>query len=84
MKPEDTLIIELRLPARQAVLFQGLLQGEDGLAVMRCFDPQHIRQQLWTTPAQRRAVMAFLDSLPEAMGVEVLDSRIWKAERESE
>ncbi len=79
MQSSEVLIVEVALPARQVVFFQGLLQGEDGLAVMRCFDPQHIKQQLWTTVAQREALMDWLASLPERIGLEVLDEWIWRA-----
>ncbi|MDX8408321.1 MAG: DUF4911 domain-containing protein [Mariprofundaceae bacterium] len=79
MQSSDVLIVEVCLPARQVVFFQGLLQGEDGLAVMRCFDAQHVKQQLWTTVAQREALMAWLATLPERIGLEVLDEWIWQA-----
>jgi len=74
----DTLIIELRIPPQQTVLFQGLLSGEDGLGVLRCRDPERRLQQLWTTVAQRQMVHDWLTSLPTEIGVEVVDERLWR------
>lgn len=61
---DRTLVIELELPPQQLALFQGLLQGEEGLALIRCFDPAKLRQQLWTAPSQRTNVFEWLRSLP--------------------
>jgi len=66
----QTLIIEIAMLPRHLVLFQAILQGEDGLCVMRCFDPEKKKQQLWTTPAQKDEVYAFLNSLPEHLDIE--------------
>jgi len=80
---EDTLIVEVQLPPQQVVFFQGLLQGEDGLAVMRCFDPNRLRQQLWTSAAQRQELMDWLRGLPSSIGLEVLGEWMWAPESAS-
>lgn len=74
----EALIIELRVPPRQAVLFQGLLSGEDGLGVLRCRDPERQLQQLWTTVAQRQMVLDWLASLPSTLEIEVVDEWHWR------
>lgn len=68
---EDTLIVEIELPRQHSFRFQTLLEGEDGLAVARCFDPAHKRQQLWTTPNQRDDLLEWLHTLPAALEVQV-------------
>jgi len=70
-RSDQTLIIELIVARRQSVLFQSILQGEDGLGVIRCFDPEKKKQQLWTTPAQKDEVYAFLNSLPEHLDIQL-------------
>ena len=75
---QATLIIEIAMPPVQLVLFQAILQGEDGLCVMRCFDPEKKKQQLWTTPAQKDEVYAFLNSLPEYLDIELTGEWIRK------
>ncbi|MFQ5519117.1 MAG: DUF4911 domain-containing protein [Mariprofundus sp.] len=71
MSNEATLIIEIELPAKQSFRFQCLLEGEDGLAVVRCFDPEHKKQQLWTTPSQKDELLGWLASLPEDIEIDV-------------
>jgi len=66
-----TLIIEFVVAPRQSILFQSILQGEDGLGVVRCFDPEKKKQQLWTSADQKREVYDWLKSLPEHLNVEV-------------
>jgi len=66
-----TLIIELCMESRQSALFQSILQGEDGLGVVRCFDPEKHKQQLWTTVDQKDDVYAWLNSLPENLNIRV-------------
>ena len=77
MTDEPTLIIEIALPVKLSFRFQMLLEGEDGLAVTRCFDPEHKKQQLWTTPSQRDELLDWLHSLPAALGVQVLGEWMW-------
>jgi len=72
MANEPTLIIEIQLPVKLSFRFQMLLEGEDGLAVTRCFDPEHKKQQLWTTPSQRDELLEWISSLPEVLEVRVL------------
>ena len=61
------MVVEIDIPAPRLALFQALLQGENGLAVIRCFDPEKRKQQLWTTPSQRQALFEWLQSLPETL-----------------
>ena len=81
MENSDVIIVEVELPAPKAVLFQSLLHGEDGLAVIRCLDPQHKVQQLWTTPAQRHDLYAWLQGLPEELGIRLIGEQLWSGER---
>jgi len=67
----QTLIIEFVVAPRQSILFQSILQGEDGLGVVRCFDPEKKKQQLWTSADQKHEVYDWLKSLPEHLNVEV-------------
>ncbi|MDQ6999520.1 MAG: DUF4911 domain-containing protein [Mariprofundus sp.] len=67
----QTLIVEFVVAPRQSVLFQSILQGEDGLGVVRCFDPEKKKQQLWTSADQKNEVYDWLNSLPEHLNVEV-------------
>lgn len=74
----DTMIVEVAVPPEQVVLLQSILCGEDGLAVMRCRDPQGKRQQLWTTRSMLDEVDAWLAALPESLQVEVVDRFEWR------
>ena len=68
---QATLIIEIAMQPVQLVLFQAILQGEDGLCVMRCFDPEKKKQQLWTTPGQKDDVYVFLNSLSDYLDIQL-------------
>jgi len=74
----DVVIVEVALPAQQAMLFQALLGGESGLAVMRCSDPQGQCQQLWTTASQLTSLYEWLDTLPGPLKPVVLCERLWQ------
>lgn len=78
------MIIEVAVPPQQVVLFQSILCGEDGLAVMRCRDPQGKKQQLWTTRAMLPEAYAWLDALPASLQIEVVGEFEWHAEGESD
>jgi len=80
----DVIIVEFLLPASQAVRLQSLLQGEDGLATIRCLDPEKKRQQFWTTPDQLSDLYAWINSLPESLGVEITGEWPWKEEMRSD
>jgi len=73
----QTLIVEFIMPARQQNHFQGLLQGEDGLGVVRCFDPEKKKMQLWTTVEQKEELYDWLHSLPDHLQVQILDEWLW-------
>jgi len=75
---EQTLIVEIALPPKQSLRFQMLLEVEEGLAVTRCFDPEHKKQQLWTTPSQRDELLGWLSSLPESLEIQVLGEWFWQ------
>jgi len=77
---DQTLIIEFVIAPRQSILLQSILQGEDGLGVIRCFDPEKKKQQLWTTPAQKHEVRDWLAGLPECLQCRVTDEWYWSAD----
>ncbi len=77
---DDTLIVDITLDKRQMLLFQALLQGEEGLAVVRCFDAQHQRYELWSTPAQQDSLLHWLQHLPAALNVRIRGIRRWQEE----
>jgi len=77
---DDIVIVEFLLPAAKAVLLQSILQGEDGLATIRCLDPEKKRQQFWTTPDQLADLYEWIRSLPASLQVEVIGERLWKDE----
>ncbi|MDQ6998095.1 MAG: DUF4911 domain-containing protein [Mariprofundus sp.] len=74
---EQTLIVEIMMPARQQNRFQGLLLGEDGLAVVRCLDPEKKKLQLWTSAVQKEVLYHWLDELPDSLQVQILDEWVW-------
>jgi len=84
IRSEQTQIIEITLPAKQSFRFQCLLEAEEGLAVPRCFDPEHKKQQLWTSPGQKEELLLWLDSLPKSLQIQVLDEWIWDEKREAD
>ncbi len=78
MPADEVWIVELRLKPADAACFQGILQGEEGLAVMRCFDPAGHRQQLWTSTAMRDELRAWLETMRGRADFEVLDQWAWR------
>lgn len=78
----DVVIVEFVLPAAQVVRLQSVLMGEDGLATIRCLDPEKIKQQFWTTQAQLPELYDWIHSLPSSMGVEILGEWSWQEENE--
>jgi len=76
----DVAIIVVRVPDAMTVRLQGILGGEDGLATMRCRDPEHREQQLWTTVPQLSELRAWLDSLPANLQVKCLREEIISGE----
>ena len=71
LRHSQTLIIEFAVAPRQSILCQSILQGEDGLGVVRCFAPERKKQQLWTIADPQNEVYDWLKSLPEHLNVEV-------------
>ena len=72
------MIVEFILPQAEAVLLQSVLQGEDGLATIRCLDPEKKKQQIWTTPEQLDDLYQWLGLLPDALNVEVTGQWLWR------
>ncbi len=72
------MIVEVVLPESQCVLLQSLLQGEDGLATVRCFDPEKKKQQFWTTPEQLHDLYDWLESLPASLNVKITGEWQWQ------
>lgn len=77
MSAEQTLIVEISIPASQQMLFQSLLQGEDGLAAVRSFDADRSRQQLWTSPALKGSLYEWLAGLPQSLELRVVGEKLW-------
>ncbi|MDX8411703.1 MAG: DUF4911 domain-containing protein [Mariprofundaceae bacterium] len=73
---QDVAIIVVRMPNAMTVRVQGILGGEDGLATMRCRDPERREQQLWSTVSQLKELRAWLDSLPPGLQVECLREEV--------
>ncbi len=73
----QTLIVEVSMPARQQIRFQNILQGEDGLAVVRCFDSEKKRMQLWTVLDQKEVLYDWLDGLPRSLELQLLREWLW-------
>ncbi|MDQ6981398.1 MAG: DUF4911 domain-containing protein [Mariprofundus sp.] len=69
---DQVLIVEFIIAPKQSVLFQSILQGEDGLGVVRCFDPEKKKQQLWTSADQKDEVYGWLKSLPKRLDIQVI------------
>jgi hypothetical protein len=68
----DTVIVVVHVASSRAILFQGLLQGEDGLAVMRSRDADRSLHELWTVPAQLPELYVWLRGLPAELGVRIM------------
>ena len=73
----ETIIVEFTLEKKQHLLFQALLQGEDGLAFVRC---KHGVQQLWTTSSQIDALKDWLKCLPKSFNLCILQEYVWTGE----
>ncbi len=78
-KGGDVMIVEFELPPVNAVLLQSILQGEDGLATIRCFDPDKRRQQFWTTRDQLGDLHSWITSMPASMGVKITGEWLWQS-----
>lgn len=73
----ETVIIEFELQAKYQLLFQAMLQGEDGLAFVRCVNGV---QQLWTTSVQVGELRDWLKCLPDSFNLCILNDYIWSSE----
>lgn len=67
-----TVMIGFTIARRYAFLFQVLLEGEEGLAVVRCMDPDKSVQQLWVPYARQGELAAWLQTVPEHWGFHAL------------
>lgn len=74
----DAWIVEVEVPPSQVVLMQSLAQGEEGMATVRCMDPERRRQQFWTIAAQLEELYGWLDSLPPSLDVKVMGQWRWQ------
>jgi len=81
-KAYDVWVIELNVPAKQSLMLQAWLLGEDGLGVIRCLDVKKKKQQLWTMVCQRDEALAWLAGLPETF--EVVNEWLWNEKAWSE
>lgn len=77
MDVEQTLIIEITIPAKQQMLFQSILLGEDGLATVRSFNVDPCRLQLWSSPSQKESLYDWLSSLPQALELSIVGEKVW-------
>jgi len=77
---DQVLIIELDIPLARQILVQSILQGEDGLGVIRSFDHVSGRQQFWTTQDQRHEALDWLASLPDELACCVTGEWLWHNE----
>ena len=75
MSERETAIVVVRVAPAQAILFQGLLQGQDGLAVMRSRDADRSLHELWTVPAQLPDLYAWLHGLPPSLGARIMGEK---------
>jgi hypothetical protein len=74
----DTVIVTVRVPPAQVLLFQGLLNGEEGLAVMRSLDVgDRSLHELWTVPDQLPELYGWLASLPPGLDVRIVAERMY-------
>ena len=75
----DAVIVTVRLSPAQAVLFQGMLNGEDGLAVMRSLDANdRSLHELWTVPDQLPELYGWLANLPSTLQVHIVGERPYR------
>ena len=72
MSDSDVWIVRVCMPRRSVVRFQGMLAGEDGLAALRSQFGGPDEHELWSTPAQKDELEAWLASLPGELEVEVV------------
>ena len=83
-RAETVWIIEFRIQSKQALPMQALLQGEDGLAVVRSFTVKEdsLTQQFWTTLGQKQELHDWLQQLPEKIksSLEILREYAWREE----
>lgn len=73
MSNGDIVILEVCVPSSQTILFQGLLNGEDGLAVMRSLNSDDRNMhELWTVPDQLPELYAWIETLPPELDVNIV------------
>lgn len=78
----DVVIVEFVLPSSQVVRLQSILMGEDGLATIRCLDPEKRKQQFWTTQEQLPELYEWIRSLPESIGIQITGEWLWQEKEE--
>ena len=75
----EIAIVVVKIPKQHAQLLQGLLNGEDGLAAIRCFKPDGSEHELWTSPSMLDELKSWLASLPETLHPVIIDEKRWNA-----
>ncbi len=78
MKSSDIIILVVWLPKYAVVRFQSLLDGEDGLATLRCMDKASGEQELWTTKVQIDELRRWLASMPPELGVKIIREDVFR------
>ena len=77
--PNDIAIVVVKIPRRHAQLFQGLLNGEDGLAAIRCFKNDGSEHELWTSYSMLPELRDWLAGLPSELQPVIIEEKQWNA-----
>ncbi len=75
---DEVWIVRVHVRPEKMTLFQALVQAEEGLGVVRCRDPEKRLQEIWTTAAMRKELLALLAGLPKALAVQVVEVVPWR------
>jgi len=78
VKSSDIVILVVWLPRYAVVRFQSILDGEDGLATLRCMDKTSGEQQLWTTKAQIDELRQWLAGMPPELEVKIVREDVFR------
>ena len=73
---EQTMVIEVMVASGNLLLFQSLLEAEEGLGVVRCFDASGKKQQIWCAPGQYDDLCEWLNGLPASLQLHCSDKWI--------
>ncbi|MDQ6959005.1 MAG: DUF4911 domain-containing protein [Mariprofundaceae bacterium] len=78
MKSSDIIILVVWLPKYAVVRFQSILDGEDGLATLRCTDKTSGEQELWTTKVQMDELRRWLAGMPPELEVKIVREDVFR------